>query len=290
MVICPMCGAQTNGDICSSCGNQLGNVTKRRESIEDLKTAGSSPLFLTAVVLYTGFVCIQMTQIFNASLLGIIEGILLDGGDLSSVAAGTPFEGIIAGVVMAFSLGLSLLPVLLGVGMWVFYFASRDIQSRSTSGLTMIKVVIIIQYSFIILIMALAFALMALVGSALSSLSSASTYASDSLMANLSLLVILITAAVMLASVILLVFYLIGIVKTINIAIRALKTGVLSGKVSQFVIVMNYIAAGFTVITALTELGDEALLSALGSLLSAAVLVTISICLGSFKRQMAGNI
>jgi uncharacterized membrane protein YidH (DUF202 family) len=255
------------------CGNQLGNVLKRKEAIDSLKTAGSSPLFLTAVILYTVSLFFQLVQIFSPIMSDDIADFLRNDPILRDFF--TDAQQFVV-TIQGFFLLILVLPALACAGMWMFYTSSRDIQSRSTAGLTMIKVSNIISYSLILLILIVFIPIILATGFGAAGQSGGGAFQVISSFITM----------LMLGMITLLVFYLIGLIKTINIAIRALRTGVLSGKISMFVIVINYIGAGFMVITALTELSDGSFSSALFSLCSAAASIVVSIFLGSFRSEM----
>jgi hypothetical protein len=165
--------------------------------------------------------------------------------------------------------------ILIGIGMWLFYTASRsrDYGPMSTTGLTMIKVLTIINLVGLLLLPVVLTVLMAVGASAASEMDEGSV-----LIGIYIAMVIIFAIALVLP-----VLYFVFIIKTINEVKRTATAAVPSDKISGFVAVANYIIGGFLILSALSS---DNVLPVLTNLVSGAFYIIMGIALFGYKKQM----
>jgi len=125
-------------------------------AINALKQAGSSPLFAAAAVLYSLLLIFSLVQIFiPTNIMQQVTSIFNEAGLYDEIPSearnmmNTITGGISAGTIIVNLIAL-ITPILIGIGMWIHFAASRDKShdGMRTGGLTMIKVSVIIELVF----------------------------------------------------------------------------------------------------------------------------------------------
>lgn len=236
-----------------------------------MKKACSSPAALVAVIAYTA------AALFNLfSAIGGSSGIL---GYLYRIADALDvdldyFYYASRGVSVAVGI-IGMIPtVLTAVGLWITFAsaANKMTAGMKTGGLTLVKVILIINFVFI----CIAFAAVEVVLSVAAASFSDSYF--DSSVVGIMVGVI-IGIAVGMTPVILLY---VKAVKTVNTMSLTARTGYPSDKVSVFVAVMAFIMGGFKLILLFVSSGVLAKLSGLCS-------VTASIAFGVFLISYRGK-
>ena len=241
-----------------------------------VKKIASSPLFLVAVIALSVQILASIigAAAGGAILRELIYSVLYElGGNIpyevydvldkiAMVGSGPVVVGTIIGLIPT---------ILICVGLWLTYAsaASRASDTMKTSGLTMIKVISIIQLVSTCIWFAIIEILLMLIVIAVGA---ADVYEAGIIIAILIFMVILFAAAFVLE-----IIYLAKIIKSINTAKKTIATAVPSDKVSSFVAVMNFIsAAGF-------------IFSLITSFISSAAAMTSLICFGIliFKYKSA---
>jgi len=264
----------------------VGNTYPRGYAVNLVKSAGASPLFLAAVVLLTVNSLIGAVQaIGGASLMDTLASVpgLLD--DLRTVGLNDSVMRTFNSVALGFTVFTQALPLLMCAGLWMFYAVSRTPEDSrpSTAGLTATKVSLMFSYIAILAFLGL-FVILMLIGSA--SLGSApyNPYDPNSVDPNLVAGVVGVLIVMLAGVICLILFYLLGLLRPIRVAANGLRTDTLTGRVSMYVVVMNYIIAGFGIIGALVNM-SESFIGLLLGLSSAAVPILFSVCLTNFKRN-----
>ena len=285
-MFCSNCGIENaeGAVFCKNCGKNLTQPSapvkvakpplSNNPTLNVIKKVASSPLFLVAIIAYS-------VQILGSVIVAAGSGPLFSGmiyNILYEFGADIPYElyDILDGIAMAGSgpviVGtiIGLIPtILICIGLWITYASARSRLSSGmkTSGLTMIKVITIIQLVGDCLTLAAfeIFLMFAVVASA------AEAY--GFVVVIFVFIVILGTAMYILQ-----IIYLSKIVKSINTAKNTIATGVPSNKVSSFLAVWAFVsAAGF-------------IFSLPASFISSAAAITSLICFGlvifKYKAEM----
>lgn len=261
-MFCKMCGVE-NADgsaFCKNCGINLSapvapatpaavppvQVTVQPLStnpvLNAVKKVASSPLFLVAVIVYS--LQILLTLINSTTIGARLEMFLYNL--LDRFGGNAPYEfyeavdsiSRIGDIPYVLFTVVGLIPtILICIGLWITYSSARNRLSdgMKTSGLTMIKVITIIQLVFSCISLALTEILLMLlvVGVAAEEL-----YNAGVIIAILAFVVIISVAAYVLE-----IIYLAKIIKSINTAKNTITTALPSDKVSTFVAVWAFISA-----------------------------------------------
>ncbi|MDP4119930.1 MAG: zinc ribbon domain-containing protein [Bacillota bacterium] len=249
-----------------------------------IKSAGSSMIFLVATILVSlsllfsiinGFIPVNINHIFENT--NFRESL---GSNYSNVYdVFTKYQGFFSG----FSL-IALIPTLLiCIGLWLFYFTCKDANNPNikTSGLTIIKGVII--FNFIITCLIPLFFLMALI-IASTSLNSLDIPGSGGGAAIGVMLILFILSCVI---VIFPMIYCIFIIKSINNLKRTAQNVSPAMPISNFVAVMNIIFGSISVLAVLSNINSfPSVFSVIASFCSAASLIAIAICIFNYNNEI----
>lgn len=298
-MFCPNCGYQNADGVafCQNCGTQLSTVNAQQvyqqpianpayqqgayaqsvpisSGLTVLKRICSSPVALVAVIAYTAAALFSFINSINSSsgILGYIYQLasMMDMeemiGDLYYAVRGTSVISAVIGMIPA---------ILIAIGLWMTYTSAANHQDveMKTGGLTLIKVILIIDLVFICIALAMVeiIALIAVVNLA-------GSYYGSSMVAPIT--GVMIGVAIAMALVIM--FYAKS-VKSINTISMTARTGDPSDKVSTYVAVMAFIMGGFTVLSAFSNFHFLPLLS---NLCSATASIAFGIFLFSYRGQM----
>ena len=273
-MFCSKCGIEnTEGAaFCKNCGNRLGvapapeaapaaqeapvytapaPVVKPPLSshpvLNAVKKIASSPLFLVAVIAYSAQLLFSLINLFKGgnAILSMIYRIL----DIGRAPV----------IIFGF---LGLIPtMLICAGLWMTYASAQSRMSNGmkTAGLTMIKVLTIIQLigSCIAVVVIELLLLIAVIGIA------ATEYAPGAAIAVMVFVVLVVAASYTLQ-----IIYSAKIIKSLNAAKNTIMTGVPAAKASAFVAIWAFISA------------FGALFSLVTSFLSSAAAITSLVCFG----------
>lgn len=283
-MICPKCGRNIpEGSVCPCSAAPLSS----NPAVNLLKTLGSSPLFLAAAVLFSVAVLLNIAAVAGvrsdlSSMMYYAAGLDLDPSVLYGLA------DTMSGVTMGSVVVGSIPAILNAVALWMFFATCRNRENGnvSTAGLTISKVLAIISAVCVCLMMVLAliFCGVLILGGAMGELDDVG-YEYGMYLGEALVLVGVIALVVMAVALVLVLLYYISVVKTINRIKATALTGAPDNRVSQYLIVMNYILAVFAGLGALTSIGTS-ILSCLGGLCQAAVLVLISLLLSRYRAGM----
>ena len=249
------------------------------KTVKKIKKIGGSPVFLISVIAFTASTILGFIgsvgaaeSLKNAAVSFLTSQDTLSGfaDKLNSFWVALPVSTVSA----------SLISIIIAVGMWMHYFSSRSAKNPpSTVGMTIIKVVKVIELVAFILVMLLLVVVFGMAFIAAASIVSGQT-------GEIPLgywIVIGIIAAVMLAVTIMTVLYYMGIFKTIKSVRMTLNTGVIMGKVSAYVIVINYFIAAASLTLAVLSPDVIALV---GGICYAVSFVMCSVALGTLRSEM----
>lgn len=299
---CQRCGAQNEDGMqfCQQCGMKLDAAPAAPGRVgavppmpgpaavlspaEQIKAIGRSPFYLTGVIAYT---CAVLFSLINAVMVpaNFSQYLyqLMSLSDIGLTAGPEVWQAL--ELVDRFGGSTALLGALLGqlpailicVGMWLL-FASACNRSQapvSTVGLTMIKVVAIIQLVLFGLIIALAETGL---GMLLAELLDYGGHMSGPRGVTIFLIIFILVIAA------LVVTYYVLLVKTINAIGTTLRTRTPSDKVSVYVAVCCFITGGFSAIMAIAARGG--VVSLLAGLCSATASITFGCFLFSYRSRM----
>lgn len=246
-----------------------------------VKQIASSPLFLVAIIAFSLNLLVSLfalTNIGNSFTYMLYEV-------LDEFGRAVPYEvyefidqisDVGSAVFGVFGI-IALIPsIIVCIGLWMTYGSavSRVSDGMKTAGLTMIKVVVIIELvSYCVLLTLVDFLLIfGIVASAMSP-----EYIAGALVALFVILLIVVTALLVLD-----IVYLAKIVKSINTAKNTIITGEPSDDISGFVAVWTFVKAGALLFSLIT--------SFLASALSMTSLICFGILMFKYKNKMSALI
>lgn len=249
------------------------------KTVAKIKRINSSPLFLIAALSFT--LAIIVMALSSTSVPAALQSVYAAATHSQPVLASIEKQLLPAfGALPAAIWAQSALALVVALGMWLHFFANKSRSgSVSTLGLTLIKVVKGIELAALIIV----FALIAVFGvmtalvliEAWKEAFEVNMTIAYSVLGVAGLLYVLVFAFI--------VMYYRGIFRTIKSVKMTLSTGVIMGKVSMYVIVMNYILAICTLAGAV--LSPSVLMMA-GGLLNVISLVTLSLALSQLRTEM----
>lgn len=285
MKTCANCGT-SNEDaslFCQSCGTALESAPQpesaqstpyaapaytspqqpaQSTAVSVLKGTGASPLFLVAIILFSAMILFQLINAFAVQTSVSFADNFLDdfiyseyGSDFYTYESDLEdLEGALnafGGFSVAGTI-IGLIPnILIAIGMWMFYGASRSsLGDRiATGGLTMVKVISIIQLVLACIGFALAEIMLVLVITASNlipwdEIMSEFTYDYNLNIAGILTPIIIAGIVVVAIVAVLYILYMVKIIKTIGVVSYTASAGQASAKISMYLIVMNFIGAG----------------------------------------------
>ncbi len=288
-MICPKCGREVPyGTVCSCSGSA---PLSSNPAVNVLKTVGSSPLFLTAAILYSVSTLISVfSSVIGNSNVSRYLMYALSNMDIDYSML-YPMIGALNNTSVGLTLLFSVPAILLAVGMWLFFVTCRDRRSGnvSTAGLTICKVISIIFlvcYCILSAFMLFAIVMVLVGGSTYFSYSyDLYGYGYDSGYAAGVTAGVVFVFLLVLAVLVLFILYYVSIVRTINRIKASASSGVPDNRISRFLTAMLYITGVFSGISGLISL-FSAPLTGLTTLASAACSILIAVCLGRQRQQM----
>lgn len=302
MKVCQKCGNmnQDSSVCCTGCGNRLDTPVSSFSGkvVDAVKKAGRSPLFLIATISVTLTALLNVWYIIEA-VINYSNGFYYDNAT---------FLGEIVTFIIYF-----IMQILVALGMFLFYSACiSKKETVSTAGLTIIKVIQIIELVFstlgMVLLLVVAIILMAIpnvigIDNILSSLNSSygydifgdylNTYSTNFTVVWNIILIILIV--VIIAFGVLLFLYFMKTLKTIKSVKMALSTGQPNNKASMYIVVINFIISVFGIIGIVSDVFSfiagtydayTFLLTTISNILTLITLVTIAIGIIVYRSKM----
>lgn len=291
---CPNCGAavEINQDVAPVTNYQFNPV------ISMINRCGSSSLFLVSII---SFGCYILFNFISSIMSAVNISNSLDNFyyGFSSYDVGSIASASVASAVIGSIIGI-VLPVLIFIGMLMFYLqCKKNLPVIRCNGLSMVKVSYTITYILGIIVLGICFIFLLLMFSFIF-ISDFKSVASELIvyfeqMFNMNFYInsldlvtvfTIILSTVMIILVISLVFEIIygaKILKSIKKVSNAAQTGTYPEPVSMFVIVMNYIVAGLSLIslpvgfTFITFLGKTAFII---------FLIMISLTMQKYNREV----
>lgn len=296
-MFCSNCGIENaeGSAFCKNCGKPLSQITPDYSApaytpaakpplssnpvLNAVKKIAGSPLFLVAVIAYS--LQILATLVSSVGTGAKVEMFLYSLLDEIGYAAPFEFYEIVDAISrigdIPYIIGtiIGLIPtILICVGLWITYSSAKNrmTDTMKTSGLTMIKVITIIQLVWACVVFALVELLLMLIVVAVAA---ANVYEAGLIIAGVVFVVLFVAAAFALA-----IVYFAKIIKSIGVAKKTITTGIPSDKVSSYVAVWAFISAVCLVFSLIT------------SFIASAASMTAFICFGilifKYKSAMKG--
>lgn len=262
------------------------NQNGQNGAVNLIHTMAVSVLFLVAAIGYSVYVLFELlgSLVGGSGITEMLNSLMNLGGGYGSASYYALSEiSSMMNKVTVFSMLVSLIPAMIIVaGIWLVFAAAKSNQlpGLALPGLTMIRVIVIIQLvcaCITIAILEIIF-IFAIVGMQ----SMAGYYGSDSGIVGIFVLIMIIMAAVAAVGII---YYL-----KLNGVIRRIRETLVTGRpdpgVSLYVEICCYILGGVSALAALMSLAEVSLLTFLAN----AGLATADICFAILLRQYRGKV
>ncbi len=239
----------------------------RNPVLNAVKTLGASPLFLVAAIAFTACLLFQFLAALSITSSGILGTIYSYAETMGLSYYLDEAYGAVQGAATAFTI-LGMIPsILVAVGIWMTFTSAinRTSDGMKASGLTIIKVVNVIQMvSFNILLGILEIVLIA-----------ATAEVADSYMAEGATTVFVVMILLVAGIDVFLNLYYGKLIKTVNAMKMTIYSGNPSLNVSSFVAVMCFISAFFSLFGLFGAGGFFGVMQVLAA-------ITASVCFGVF--------
>ena len=270
--------------------NTYMNMAPVNPAVAAVKKTGGSALFLIATITYTVLLLLNLISAFMPSTLSTYADLLYEiTYDISVYDTIYALDGSsIIGALIG-----SIPTILIAIGLWMVYGASKAKKPRvSTGGFTMINAVEI--FMMVLISIALAAVCVILVIASLavreasSYMNSFSYYGysgADAVLGFTGTILITVCAILILFCVLAIIYYakFIGSIRVIKKA----SNGIVAGKkISLFVIVINFILIGFSVIGLIGNLIAFNFMTFLTNLLTITFNVLITIALIQMRGRL----
>ena len=264
-------------------------IPAQNPNVQAVKRSAGSVLFLLATVTYTANLILSLVNLLTQFVPGsVFYSAMRNAAMLEPDIA--PMIPAIQSMVMIFAIAFLVPTLLASIGFWSFYASAKNRMRPvvSTGGLSLVQAVIIIRLVGVSLLVLLLGVLLLPLSFVISEYSSEFYYSSSYYTPYDMSAAIIIGVLVLLL--VFLIFYIIYYAKALGTiaSVKAASNGSYPAKpVSMFVIVMNFIIAGFSMISLISSLfTDFSLMSLASSLFNIAFLVLLSLALLQFRREM----
>lgn len=284
-MICPKCGRTIpDGSVCPCSYNTP--ALSSNPAVNTLKTIGSSSLFLVAAILLSVLPLLSIAGQMSvgdavSDFMYYAMQLDLDPSVFYPILNAVDSASIVSAV---FS---SVPAILIAVAMWITYASCRSTQSGnvSTAGLTICKVLSIISLVCACIGGACALLVTVIMLIAGGTMMEDIAYEFGDSIGQATMAVIVVVCIAVIAVLVLMILYEASVIKTINRIKATAATGVPDNRISNFLIVMNYIAAVGSAISGLANLFTSPVIGLI-SLVNAATLILISIILTRYRSGM----
>lgn len=255
-------------------------------TVNVIRSMATSVLFLVGTIGYSAYVLFELLGSFTggSALMSMMNRIMAESGAYSSMDYGTlqMISGIF-GSTSVISALFSLLPAMVAVaGVWMVFAAAKQnkLPGIAATGLTMVRVIVIIQLVFsCITVFAVAIiGLLVIIGTG----SLAGYYGEGAPVVVILVLVLLVLLAICAIDVIYNV-KLSGMVKRMR---ETLVTGRPNAKVSLFVEIICYLGGASSAISALASLAGLSIFGFLGDAGMATASISFGILLRQYRTKM----
>ena len=254
-------------------------------SVSIIQAIAVSVLFLVAAIGYSVYVLFELLSGFSggSGIMDIMNSAMQMSGGYSSMDYGAvqALSGFMGGMTM-FTTLITLLPAMvITAGIWLAFAAAKRnvLPGLASTGLTMVRIVVIVQLVFACIGLALVELICILVMVGVNT--AASYYGSGGPATGIMILIMLVFAAV---SAVQIIYYL-----KLSVTIKRMKTALITGQpdaqVSLYVEILCYINGALTVFGALGSLVSFSIFGFLAD----AGLATANICFAMLLRKYRNN-
>lgn len=259
-------------------------VPQVNPAVQAARNTGGSAVFLIAAILYTLSAVLSLVNTFTSSsvLTSMLYTMSMYDSDIYEIISIIRPVTIIAGL-------LAFIPTLLAcIGFWVYFGACKNQRSYtvSTTGMSLVQATTIIRLVFLSLALLLFAILMIPLSIGLSELMSYSDYYYYTGVSSNALIICIAVFVLLLAVMILYIVYYAKVLGTISAVKTASRGNFPIKHGSMYVVVLNFIAAVFSLVNIFLNFASGSIIGALISILNAAWLVMISISILQFRSQI----
>ncbi|MBR6684061.1 MAG: hypothetical protein IKL38_06940 [Firmicutes bacterium] len=263
--------------------NTYMNMAPENPAVAAVKKTGGSALFLIATITYTIIVLLSLISAFMPSSLTTYADLLYE--ITYDVSVYDTIYAMDSGSVIGALIG-SIPGILIAVAFWMIYGACKSKKPRvSTGGFTMINVFQIINLVLMSILLALVCVLMVIFAFLAYELNSSEMYGFAALAGVATTIYIFALIFIVLILVLSIIYYakLVGTVRVIKKAANGIVSG---NKISMFVIVINFILIGFSVIGLIGNLIAFSFMPFLINLLTITFNILITIALIQMRGKL----
>lgn len=263
-MICSKCGTMNSEEaaFCKNCGVSLiAEEVQTTDTVEEItensvisiiKKIASSGLFLAGAICISVSAFLQFISAFSGSVLfSYIETLM----DLSNIEGYSDMPEGVFGIMGTAFTGVSLISViplvLVVIGLWLCYTSAKNNENKTT-GLSIIRGVVI--YEIVAMSVGIGLVLLLLIlgmgmSSALPSLLGEEFYVPVNLSAGVIMAIAVVLFIMVVAIFVIDLILYIKALKTIKTLKTSLASGILSGKISMFLIIMLFIMGASCALT-----------------------------------------
>ena len=266
--------------------NTYMNMAPVNPAVAAVKKTGGSALFLIATITYSVLILLNLISAFMPSTASQYADLLYEMTYDYSIYEAASFMttgSIVSGLIQ------SIPTILICVGLWMIFGASKSRKPRvSTGGFTMVNVIEIIMLVLTCIGLAIACIVMLVAALAVREANSWSLYGMSGAnavigMAGTAFIVIFSIAILFLVLTIIYYAKFIGSIRVIKKAANGIVAG---KKISLYVIVINFILIGFSVIGLIPNLVFFNFMSLLINLLTITFNILITIALIQMRSRL----
>lgn len=250
-------------------------------TINEIRTMASSTLFLVGIIGYSAYLLFELLGSFTggSGIMSMVNRIMAESGAYSSMSFGSmqAISGVFGSIAVLSTLFSMIPTMVVGAGIWMVFAAARQnrLPGIAATGLTMVRVIVIIQLVLlgILFFAAVVIGILIMIGSG-----SIAEYYGEGMPVVMLLGIVLVILLAFLAIEIIYTAKLSGMVRRMR---ETLVTGRPNAKISLFVEIICYIGGAGSAISALGSLAGLSVFGFLGN----AGAATASISFGIFIRQ-----
>ncbi len=251
---------------------------------------GASALFLTGAIGYSVYVVFELLAGFTegSSIMGLMDSMMQMTGGYAGMDYSTmdTFYSVVSGMSVVSTLITMLPAIIITVGIWMVFAAAKKnmLPGTAATGLTIIRVITIINLVFSILGLVFLEMFM-IIGLAAANTLSGSSYGSYGMGGSVVFVFIVVMLIVAAVSAVEIVFYL-----KLNGTVRRMRdtlvTGILNCNISVYVEIYCYLAGGLSAVFALISMMSFSIYGFLANAGIATADIAFAILLRRYRAQM----
>ncbi len=251
---------------------KMEKIYSSNPAINAVKKAAASPMFLTGAILYTIFLFFQLISSFSSGAIftymwEMMRYELMYEYNPRAFSLMEKIIDTMQSVTVVTSLSGMIPTILIGVGIWMIFASGKKVmeQGMKTGGITLIKVITILQFVLYCIIMALgiiATLVFLIVLPNLINDAMGLDYMSLSNMVQMSpsggeefvplvlvIILLFIMFLIMVVALVLSILFYVKAIKSMNVIKKTAENGKVDGEISMFFIVMLFIFGGLSCVS-----------------------------------------